>query len=263
MRIRAKKSLGQNFLTSDKAIADIAEAARAEAGDSVLEIGPGTGALTRALLATGARVVAVEKDDRLIPALRETFADDIAAGRLDLVHGDALELDLSAHGLVPGAYMLAANIPYYITGLIIRRYFSRAHLPKRAVLLVQKEVARRAVAGKGDASILSVAIQTYGTAHIARTVPRGMFTPSPNVDSAVLVVDNIADPFASDEDEATYFATVRKGFAHKRKLLASNLGYGQDILTSCTIDTKARAEDLSVADWHTLCAHCSEHSFLS
>ncbi|NTV44308.1 MAG: ribosomal RNA small subunit methyltransferase A [Candidatus Yonathbacteria bacterium] len=256
--IHAKKSLGQNFLTSDKAIADIAAAARAEVGDTILEIGPGTGALTRALLATGAHVVAVEKDDRLIPELRTTFADEIAAGRLDLVHGDALELDLSAHGLVPGAYILAANIPYYITGLIIRKFFSRAHLPKRAVLLVQKEVAERITAKEGKGSIVSIAIRAYGTPEIVRQVPRGMFTPSPSVDSAVLLVANIADPFSSENEELFFFDTLRKGFSHKRKLLASNLDCGQDILKACTIDTKARAEDLSAADWHSLCAHLLE-----
>jgi len=253
MPITPKKSLGQNFLTSDKVIADIAKAARAGAGDTILEIGPGTGALTRALLDTGARVVAVEKDDRLISELSITFADDIANGRLELVHGDALEIDLSAHGLVPEAYILAANIPYYITGLIIRLYFSRAHLPKRAVLLVQKEVAKRIIAKNGKESILSIAIKTFGTPRIVRIVPRGMFTPSPKVDSAVLVVDNLTDPFTSDADETEYFEIVRKGFTHKRKLLASNLACGQDTLTACTIDTKARAENLSVADWHSLC----------
>jgi len=259
--IRAKKSLGQHFLTSEKAIADIANATCAGIGDTILEIGPGTGALTRALLDTGAHVVAVEKDDRLIPELKTLFANDIATGHLTLIHGDALDIDLTTHGLVPGAYILAANIPYYITGLIIRRYFSRAHLPTRAVLLVQKEVARRAVAGKGDASILSIAIQTYGTPHVARTIPRGMFTPSPTVDSAVLVVEHMSDPFTSNEDERVYFETVRKGFAHKRKLLASNLGCGQDTLQACTIERTARAENLSVADWHSLCTSVppSEH----
>lgn len=252
MSIFAKKSLGQNFLTSEKAVRDIACAASGAAGDTILEIGPGEGALTQSLLESGARVIAIEKDDRLIETLSNRFAREITEERFMLVHGDALELDFNALGLTPGSYTLAANIPYYITGLLIRAFFTRAHLPKRAVILVQKEVAERIVTKDGKESILSIAVKTFGTPRILRSVPRGMFRPQPKVDSAVLVVEDIRDPFHSQEDEKHFFDTLRTGFAHKRKKLSSNLGCAPDTLATCNLPEHTRPEDVPPQAWHCL-----------
>jgi 16S rRNA (adenine1518-N6/adenine1519-N6)-dimethyltransferase len=252
MSILAKKSLGQNFLTSEKAVGDIARAASGAVGDTILEIGPGEGALTQALLESGARVIAIEKDDRLIETLTNRFAREITEGRFTLIHGDALELDFTALGLTPGSYTLAANIPYYITGLLIRAFFTRAHLPKKAVLLVQKEVAERIVAKDGKESILSIAVKTFGTPRILRNVPRGAFRPQPKVDSAVLVVEDMRDPFHSQKDEEHFFNTLRTGFAHKRKRLIKNLACSEKRLDACAIDPNTRPENVSVETWHCI-----------
>ncbi len=252
MRIKAKKSLGQNFLTSEKAVGDIARAASGAVGDTILEIGPGEGVLTEALLESGARVIAIEKDDRLTLHLQNRFAKEVEEGRFVLVSGDALEIDFSALGLTPLSYILAANIPYYITGLLIRTFFTRAHLPKRAVILVQKEVAERIVAKDGKESILSIAVKTFGTPRIVRAVPRGMFRPQPNVDSAVLLIEHITDPFASQKDEEHYFEILRRGFSHKRKKLSSNLSCTPATLTACDLPEHIRPEDVSPEAWHCL-----------
>jgi 16S rRNA (adenine1518-N6/adenine1519-N6)-dimethyltransferase len=250
--IMPKKSLGQNFLTSEKAVGDIARAASGAVGDTILEIGPGEGVLTQALLESGARVIAIEKDDRLIETLTNRFAREIEEGRFTLIHGDALELDFNALNLTPDSYTLAANIPYYITGLLIRAFFTREHLPARAVLLVQKEVAERIVAKDGKESILSIAVKTFGAPRIVRAVPRGMFRPQPNVDSAVLLIEDITDPFASQKEEEHYFDILRRGFAHKRKKLSSNLSCSPDTLTTCAIPEHARPEDVPPQAWHCL-----------
>jgi 16S rRNA (adenine1518-N6/adenine1519-N6)-dimethyltransferase len=250
--IMPKKSLGQNFLTSEKAVGDIARAASGAVGDTILEIGPGEGVLTQALLESGARVIAIEKDDRLIETLTNRFAREIEEGRFALIHGDALELDFNALNLTPGSYTLAANIPYYITGLLIRAFFTREHLPARAVLLVQKEVAERIVARDGKESILSIAVKTFSTPRIVRIVPRGMFRPQPNVDSAVLLIEDISDPFASQKEEKHYFDILRRGFAHKRKKLSSNLSCSPDTLITCAIPEHARPEDVPPQAWHCL-----------
>ena len=252
MSIFAKKSLGQHFLTSPKVVEDIARAASGAAGNTILEIGPGEGVLTEALLEGSARVITIEKDDRLIEHLKERFAQEEKSGRFFLMHGDALELDFETLNLTPLSYTLAANIPYYITGLLIRTFFTRAHLPKKAVLLVQKEVAERIVARDGKESILSVAVKTFGTPRILRTVARGAFRPQPKVDSAVLVVENITDPFQSHTDEEHFFDILRKGFAHKRKKLAKNLGCSEDMLTTCDISPDIRPEQVQAESWRCI-----------
>lgn len=252
MRIKAKKSLGQHFLTSEKAVADITRAASGAVEDTILEIGPGEGVLTQALLESGARVIAIEKDSRLIAHLKERFAREEKEERFTLVHGDALKIDFDALGLTPASYILAANIPYYITGLLIRAFFTRKHLPKRAVLLVQKEVAERIVAPHGKESILSIAVKTFGSPRIVRAIPRGMFHPQPSVDSAVLLIEDITDPFTSQESEGHYFEILRRGFSHKRKKLSSNLSCPPTTLTTCNIPANARPEDVPPGAWHCL-----------
>lgn len=252
MNIFAKKSLGQHFLTSEKTVADIAHAATDETKGPVLEIGPGEGVLTEALLRSKMHTIAIEKDNRLIEHLRARFAQEEREGRFTLIHGDALELDFEALNLTPLSYTLAANIPYYITGLLIRTFFTRAHLPKKAVLLVQKEVAERIIAKDGKESILSVAVKTFGTPRILCTVPRGAFRPQPNVDSAVLLVENITDPFRSQRDEEHFFKILRTGFAHKRKKLAKNITCPPEILSQCDVSADARPEHVSPQKWRCI-----------
>ncbi len=260
---RARKSLGQHFLTARGVVLDIIKAANIKIGETVLEIGPGKGILTEALLEAGAKVIAIEKDARMIGVLKEKFAPEIKNGHLNLVCGDILELRPSDYQLKTTDYKLISNIPYYITGEILRKFIGGKVKPSRAVLLVQKEVAERIVAktdkpfdsAQGKESILSISIKIYGTPKYVEKVPAGCFSPVPKVDSAILLIENIRNPFLSEQEENNFFTALKSGFAHKRKLLAGNLSsfFGREkigvFFARCGIGEKARAENLSVKDW--------------
>lgn len=249
----AKKSLGQNFLNDQSALRAIIEAGEVKASDNVLEIGPGLGALTKKLLEAGAVVTAIEKDDRLIETLSETFKNEIEKGVFKLIHGDALEISITELGFKSNNYKLIANIPYYITGQIIRRFTENDPRPSCAVMMVQKEVAERAVARDGKESILSMSIKAFGNPKKIKTVPRGAFTPAPNVDSAILLIEDIHPRFKTKENEVLFFKIMKAGFASKRKMLAPNLraivSNPHETLVKAGISEKARAEDLCFDDW--------------
>lgn len=254
--MRAKKSLGQHFLTSAPALEAIIEAGNIEKNDTILEIGPGKGVLTRELLAQGGRVIAIEKDRELVALLREKFKDALRAQNLILVEHDVLTWNSAP--LIPkkGRYKIIANIPYYITGAIIEKFLSAEHQPEHMVLLVQKEVAERIVAKNGKESILSLSVKVYGTPCLVRTVPRGSFTPAPTVDSAILSIENISRNNFIGVDEERFFALVKKGFSSKRKFLRSNIGAREEDCEACSVPPKARAEDVTLNQWlclaHTL-----------
>ncbi|MDE1944600.1 MAG: ribosomal RNA small subunit methyltransferase A, partial [Patescibacteria group bacterium] len=247
---RAKKSLGQHFLMHRRIAERIAEAAGFAPGDTVLEIGPGTGILTRALLARGARVVAVEADAALAEGLRRDFVDEIARGRLALTTGDIRAFDLAA---LPAGYQVVANIPYYITGEILRLLLSAANQPAAMTLLVQKEVAERIARAK-KGSLLALSVAAYGTPRYEFTVPKGAFRPPPAVDSAVLSVRGISRVRFAGRAEERFFALIRAGFAHKRKRLAKNLAEAGFAAAAGAVGN-ARAEDLSLLEWLALAAN--------
>lgn len=264
MKHKAKKSLGQHFLRSDRALREIIEAAALSGNDTVLEIGPGEGVLTAELLQYAGRVVAIEKDEELFAHLSERFAKEIASGKLELISGDVLAFSPITYNLKPNTYKLVANIPYNITGAIFEQFLSSSVHPSRMVVLIQKEVAERIVArtrstSSGQArkqSILSVAVAVYGTPRIVSRVPRGAFAPAPAVDSAILAIEGISRKnFRTGDEETNFFKLLRAGFAHKRKLLIRNLEsvISRDILLksfeTCSISPAARAETLSVSDW--------------
>lgn len=262
--MKAKKSLGQNFLTSQSAVQAIVCAGEVKKGDTVLEIGPGKGVLTKELLKTGAIVVAVEKDDRLIIPLHEEFKKEIQAGKLILIHGDVLdlvsleEMSPNLQKLLGKKYKLVANIPYYITGEIIKRFHTVSNCPALMVLLVQKEVAERIIAKDGKESILSVAVKMYGQPKLVRVVGRGAFSPSPNVDSAVIAIEDIGH-FGTPEEEKEFFGIVHAAFGHKRKVLGGNikalsaplLAKVSKILEQEKLLT-ARAEDVPIQVWRKM-----------
>lgn len=268
--VRAKKTLSQNFLNSKGVARDIVQAGELASQDVVLEIGPGKGFLTTELLASGTHVIAVEKDDRLIPLLTEKFAFEISKRKFTLIHGDVIELMEKGKLPLPLSYKLIANIPYQITGQILRIFLSgRANKdgarhdlarskPERMILMVQKEVATRIVARDKKESILSLSVKAYGTPRIVKKVPARYFSPAPNVDSAVLAVEHISgDNFKTTEHEQVFFNLVKTGFAHKRKQLAGNLKElaGDEtlsLLTSVNIAPTARAEDIPLNQWLTL-----------
>ncbi|MES2006568.1 MAG: 16S rRNA (adenine(1518)-N(6)/adenine(1519)-N(6))-dimethyltransferase RsmA [Patescibacteria group bacterium] len=248
-----KKSLGQHFLHSPHYVSLIADTAEITKGEWVLEVGPGEGVLTRELLSHGAKVVAIEKDHRLIPVLEKTFAEEIKAKQLFVYEGDALELSLKDVG-IKGTYKVVANIPYYITGLLIKKFLSEKKPATSLVLLVQKEVAER-IAREKKESILSLSVKVYGEPKYVKTVPRGAFVPPPNVDSAILAVKNISRTNLKDAAaEAKFFTLVKTGFAQKRKLLKRNLEKllgtnTSELFKKAGIAENARAEDIELSQW--------------
>lgn len=260
----AKKSLGQNFLKSQKAIRQIANGAGDLKDKKVIEIGPGMGYLTEELLKTSAKkITLIELDDRLIPILQEKFSKEILAGRIEIIHCDILKIKLEDFGFEKGKYILIANIPYYITGAIIKNIIGGTTYPEKAVVLVQKEVAKRIVASDKKESILSIAVKAIGTPKIIDTVLAGSFVPAPKVDSAILLIDNISKKNFNEDprQENLFFQILHAGFAHKRKLLKSNLKDGnifkntEDVefaLEKCLIKQDSRPEILTVEQWKAL-----------
>jgi 16S rRNA (adenine1518-N6/adenine1519-N6)-dimethyltransferase len=262
MQLQAKKSLGQHFLNSKHVLGQIIEAAHIQKGETVLEIGPGTGILTEALLKTGANVIAIEKDDRAIEMLNEKFKDYIGTeGQLKIIHGDILED--STYEIPAGPYLIVANIPYYITGAILEKFLESDRRPNRMVLLVQKEVAERIIAKDNKESILSISVKAFGTPKIIAKVPPGAFTPPPTVDSAVLAIENISgEHFIQNNVQIKrFFAIVRAGFAHKRKFAIRNLEdlveikdktKLEQIWDTLNIDKKIRSEKVTPEQWFNI-----------
>ncbi len=256
-----KKSLGQHFLRSEGALREIAEALGAGPLDVVVEIGPGEGVLTQKILQKAGKVLAIEKDARLIPLLSERFAPEIALGRLEVVEADALTFEPKILGkwLKDGfTYKVVGNIPYYITGALLRKFLEGALQPTTLVFLMQKEVAKRIVAAQKPKkeSLLSLSVKAFGTPRYIKTVPKGAFVPAPSVDSAILLIENISrDRFTDSFHEARFFKLIHAGFAQKRKLLARNL---EDVISKARIEEafealaiakNTRAEDLPFEKW--------------
>ena len=253
--IRAKKSLGQNFLMHARIAERIARSAELAPESIVFEIGPGTGMLTRELLKFARKVIALEADNELLERLQTDFADEIRDGRLELLGGDIRTFDISS---LPKGYALVANIPYYLTGEIFRMFLTAANQPSSMTLLVQKEVAERIARSKKE-SVLSLSVKAYGTPKYEFTVPRGAFTPAPKVDSAVLAVRGISRRhFKDHEEEQRFFELIHAGFAHKRKFVRSNLADAG--LSAKSLPEKARAEDLPLPAWLALIAEKSRPS---
>lgn len=248
--MKAKKSLGQNFLKSTAVVSRIAKTADIKEGEIVLEIGPGKGVLTRGLLNLGAKVIAVEKDDALIPYLEEKFSAEIAEDKLKIIHGDILSLSASEILDENEKYKICANIPYYITGEIIRKFLEEKKQPSSMTLLVQKEVGKRIAASDDKESILSLSVKIYGIPKYIETVKKSMFAPSPKVDSAVLHISNINKEqlIQNNISSEKFFDIIRAGFAHKRKKLGGNL---KNLISKENLENfkDKRAEDLSLSNW--------------
>jgi len=245
--------LGQHFLTGTWAAEKLMGSIAVLPHETILEIGPGKGALTKELLKTGRSVVAIEKDETLIDVLKESFGHEIATGKLTIIREDIRNFDPSHLN----SYVLAANIPYYITGEIIREFLTTKNQPRAIAILIQKEVAERIIARDQKESILSLSVKAYGTPKIVAKVTKGNFNPPPSVDSAILLIENISRDFFNGIDEVKFFEIVKKGFSSKRKLLAGNLsGYGKDkvldAFSQCGIPEKARAEDVALDQWKCL-----------
>lgn len=259
--MKPKKSLGQNFLTNKKIAEDIALAGNISKKDIVLEVGPGKGMLTEFLLKYSKQVIAVEKDRELFYFLTEKFANEIKNKKLILVSGDILDFDFSNHKIKEGSYKLIANIPYNVTGLLFRLFLETGPRPKTMVFMVQKEVAERVISRDEKESVLSISVKVYGVPKITRRVSAGSFFPKPNVDSAVLTVENIKSPFKNKIDEKRFFELLKAGFSSKRKKLSSNLSLvaKKDAVlktfAELGLDENTRAEDVSAKKFLEITKH--------
>lgn len=253
-----KKSLGQHFLTSQGALNAIVGALDPTGTDLIVEIGPGEGILTEKILPFAGKVIAIEKDHRLVPFLQEKFGK-YDSSRFEIIEGDALEFnpDILAQ-YKDFDYCLVGNIPYYITGALLRKYLSAKHQPTTLVFLIQKEVAERIARSKKE-SILSLSVKAYGIPKYIKSVPAGAFTPPPKVDSAILLVDKISRKnFEDAAHEEKFFELLKKGFGQKRKMLLSNLGKEfVPAFEKLKLSEKVRAEDVPLQTWLALARYSS------
>ena len=238
----AKKHLGQNFLQSTEIRDDIVKAAEGVAGKNILEIGPGLGFLTEAILKEKPeKLIAVEFDERAVEVLNTKFTQDKG---FELIHGDFLAQNLDE---IWGdqEWQIIANIPYNITNPILKKICAQTkNKPQSAILMIQKEVAEKIVNQK-KRSILSISVEIFAEAAYLFTVDRKHFIPSPKVDSAVIKLKMRPSPLVSPELEKTFFSIINRGFARKRKKLKNNLP--PEILGN--IDGDRRAENLEIEDW--------------
>lgn len=260
-QIRPDKRLGQHFLFDLSALDRVVAAAELRAGQTVLEIGAGVGALTRALAARAQRVIAVEFDRRLLPALSEAVAD---LGQVQVVLGDILSMPLDE--LVVGSpYAVVANIPYNLTSAILRKLMEAATKPAVVVLTVQREVAERITAGPGQMSLLALGVQVYGEPEIRGHIQRDAFYPAPDVDSAILRIVMREQPFWDSALDDWAFSLARAGFGQRRKQLKNALaiGLGAPVeqtaswLREVGIDPARRAQTLTLEEWALLAGGAS------
>ncbi len=250
---RTKKSLGQHWLEDDASLEAMCEAADVSADDTVLEIGPGPGTLTRKLVARARQVIAVEFDHDLAAALPAR----VPAANLTVIEQDILKFDLTT---LPPGYKVAANIPYYLTSNLLRVLCESPNHFVRAALLVQKEVAERVCAKPGGMSLISVSVQFYCKTHLGPVVSAGLFTPPPKVDSQILELEYRDEPLFPDVDTKQFFRTVKAGFAQRRKTLLNSLSAGlrldrqqtTGLLERAGIPPTIRAQNLSLNDWHRI-----------
>jgi 16S rRNA (adenine1518-N6/adenine1519-N6)-dimethyltransferase len=257
--LHPQKSLGQNFLIDETALRRVVEAAGIQTGQQVLEIGPGLGSLTCLLAERASRVVCVELDQHLLPALAEVLQP---YSNVRIVQGDILALDPSALMSDAGqpTYLVVANIPYYITSALMRHLLETSFPPQSLVLTVQREVAERICAGAGEMSLLALSVQVYGRPQIVARIPAGAFYPPPKIDSAVIRVGLYASPVIPAPQLPAFFRLAKAGFSQKRKTLRNALSGGMrwsttqasELLNATGIDPMRRAETLSLEEWKRL-----------
>ncbi len=249
-----QKTLGQNFLIDGRVLDTIVTAANISKNDTVVEIGPGLGVLTRALAQKAGKVVAIEKDLAMINVLQETLHN---IGNVEITQGDALR---DQYALPASDYKLVANIPYYITSPLIRKFLESSHPPSHIILMVQKEVAQRICAAPPDMNLLAASVQFYATPKIIATVSKNCFWPAPKVDSAILSIEPFQE--TNRPDAELFFTVVKAGFSSPRKQLINNLSMalGKDKETIAAwlakngIQPTSRAETLTLSDWKNLAA---------
>ena len=268
--LRAKKSLGQHFLINKSVLHCIVSAAELTMEDTVVEVGPGLGVLTRELAGQVRRVIAVEADAKLSSALGEIVG---AFPNISVINSDILQTDpvslLTSSGIELGtsSYKVVANIPYYITSPILRHFLEASLKPSLMVVMVQKEVGKAIVAQPGEMGILAVSVQLYGKPTIIDYVPARSFYPSPKVDSAILQIKLYEQPLVLVSETGKFFEVVRAGFSAQRKQLRNSLAHGlgispqeaADLLKGAEIDHRRRAETLNLEEWARICEVVTDH----
>lgn len=250
------KQYGQHFLIEDSPVKEMIKAGGLSKDEIALEIGPGFGPLTHALASKAKKVIAFEIEQKL----KKYWEDERKKHKnlnIDIVWGDGIDKFKNMEGQLPDTYKFFSNLPYQITSYAIKTLLEAENKPDKIVVMVQKEVAERICSDPGDLSLLSVFVQFYGKPRIVKQVSREAFWPKPNVDSAVLSIEEVRDPGI---DAGKFFKVVKSGFSHKRKLLSNNLS-GQlgldkqeleDHLLEIKGNKKVRAQKLSVEDWAEL-----------
>ena len=250
--IRPNKRLGQNFLIDQNILVKIIKAADLNQNDTILEIGPGLGTLTKELVQRVKKVITVEKDKKLADLLKETLKN---SSNLEIITADIRDI---VDKISLNSFKIVANLPYYITSPVIRLFLESKNPPQEMVLMVQKEVGIRICANPPKMSLLAVSVQFYAQPRIIFSVPKESFWPQPKIDSSLIKIQNIKKP--EDIDIEKFFRIVRAGFSSPRKQLANNLSSGLNLdreeikkaLIESNLDIQIRAQDLRVEDWKTL-----------
>ena len=248
-----KKSLGQHFLQCGWVIIELIKAAQLTAEDLVLEIGPGTGILTKILAQKVRKLIAVEKDEKLADELEESLKKG-GVTNVEIIKGDILKiLPLAKYK----NYKIVANIPYFLTSHLLRIVLEQTPKPDLMVLTIQKEVAQRITARPPKMNLLALSVQIFGQPHIIKTIPASCFWPKPKVDSAIIKIDKISDGFLRKYglEAKDFFSIAKTAFSQKRKLLTNSLAkiapkeQTTDALKQIKMGPNARPEELTPEQW--------------
>jgi len=249
--IKPSKRLGQNFLIDKSVVKKVIKAAGLHSKDIVLEVGPGIGALTKEIAKKAGKIITVEKDPRMVEILMDNLK---GFKNIEIINKDILKYNFQ----FSKKYKIVANLPFYITAPVIRKFLESKYPPEEMVLIVQKEVAQRICSKPPKMNILAVSVQFYAKPKIISYISRKSFWPSPKVDSAIIKI--VPQKKYKDIDIDLFFKVVKAGFAHPRKQLANNLTNGlklnkqevNDLLLKNNIKPSQRAETLAVQDWINL-----------
>ena len=255
--LKARKRLGQHFLIDDEVLRLIIDSSKLTPGDTVIEVGPGLGILTREMAGKAGSVMAVELDDNLAKMLNETL---VSFENITVINRDILQIEPRI--LLPESikYKVVANLPYYITAPVLRHFLEAKVKPEVMIVMMQKEVAEVVVAESGQRSLLSISVQFYGKPEIISYVSAQAFYPAPEVDSAILKIDVYPEPVVAVKDADNFFKLVRAGFTASRKQLVNSLAQGlgrpkTDVLAllgQADIMSQRRAETLTIEEWARL-----------
>lgn len=267
-----KKSLGQHFLRCGWVLSTLVKSAEVGPKDIILEIGPGTGVLTRELAKNAKRVIAIEKDERLAEELRQTLKNN-KVNNVEIIPGDILK-NLSSvidtHKLQTTGYKLVSNIPYYLTSHLLRLLLEADTQPQSIVLTIQKEVAERIIAKPPRLNLIALSVQVFGRPALIKTVPRECFYPKPQVDSAVLAIHSISNEFFKRNQITAreFFKTVRQAFNTKRKTILNALGKSlpknmrERVLSNAKINSQKRPGELTPEEWANLAREMGKNSHI-